>query len=1511
MNARHPYLLVLALLALFSMMLGERAVAQNCPRGMLNISGAASYVATPGIQALNLTHGFTIECWVLPAGLSPNAGIIDKGHGGFSAYGIFLGPDSEYTGVIRRGIPDSVTLQPADSFYNWHHIALVYRPGDSLYLFVDSVRVASRSARSILSIDSSTDSIRIGMSANGASFIGLIDEVRIWNTPRSLATIRANMFNVVPGTDTNLVLYYTFDDGEGLTRVHDFSGHGRDGFLRGPSVDLVTSNSPIRNAAPGWQLASRERQIVIRTLRCVGSFDTVIYVHNIGPRPDTITSYTFNHSLAFSSVSNFPIPLRADSSYYVPIDLHFEPGSGGSYDSVYNDSLFISSTNECGGILGIAVHASYDSVGLLFNPSVLAFDSVYNCLLPRIKTVTVTNVSLTDSVTLESPVIPSGSGLILLTQLPRRLAPGQTMIDTFELLPGKRGPLTVQAGIQLDKCSRIARLTVTGFRQQPELSLPRTIDFGAVPADLAGITRDTTILVTNTGNVDDAIQSVTSSDATLTILDGRENQFRAPGDTLQLHVRLHPKTCGHLTATLRMRGVLCATDTLAAISIDVVPPAPLIAPAIDVGRICPTGSVMTEMMVVNPNDRPVRLDSIGYSTYGVFFNPPLFPYRIPAGDSIQIEFLFQPQLDGDFVDTAYFQMSPCGTGIAVLRGSRGYPGLAFNAPVLSFGRGCDTTPIATSITLTNGTARSVTITDTIHYGSPRFNFAPFSLPVTLAPGESKQFAVRFKPHLGELDTGSFVFIGAEGCVAVTLPIRGSREIARAAWSPPSLEFDTVCHGTSKSLSVQLANLGIDTIDIKNVAISGVGFSLDSTPNSIGGKGTFTMIFNSTKPGEHNGVLTLTVDDCGTQFTLPLHATGGALPEIVLTDSLLNFDSVHVGDSVVRCITLKNPSCTPLHISIDTSGLVGFAVHEVPILLLARDSIQLCVTFRPFTNGSTDVTLNIASDSATGRTITLLGVGLSPNVLVVEQALDFGYVLRGAAKTLDVHLSNIGNEGAVISATKSQPEFTLSLPATLPASGADVIAVTFKPDPTTSLVLDTLLVRWSGHVDTVFLRGEGTDTGLLLSAHGIDFGDVHVTDSLSIPLYITATEGTPSVKSVMFMPPSMLRFSDSATVPHTITSDHDTLTLNLTYHPLLEVRDTARLIIEDDSARFDTVLLTGRGVEAHVQINPLWLKLQPVTIGDSNHQLITIRNIGTYPLFVTGLRIGPDFRADQNLPGVAIDPGSQRGYQMTFLPKRARTLTDTLYITTTSPDVIPPVILIGTGVYPLGEEPSFGYSVASTLTRAGDRIQIPVSIFGTRISKIDADSATLDVSFDPSMVLFHGTLAGPASLSTPKMRRLTDSTVEVTVAMDSFAVSPIFILDAEALLGPNPTSYIHVIASSPAADQAESKTDGLFQVADCGGPVHGVVFAGDYRVSRVAPNPTSSDLTISYQLGLDGPVTIDLYDPLGRVAKHIDGGSQKQGQHTASIDLSSLPAGRYVYRLTSLEYHEEGAVLVVR
>ncbi|HWF44441.1 MAG TPA: LamG domain-containing protein, partial [Candidatus Kapabacteria bacterium] len=302
MRHRKRCVIALAVLLLIPNMLH----AQSCSRNMLSIAGSRSYIAVPDAPALHLTHGFTIECWAKRSSFTHAAALIDKGNSMVSFFGLFADTGSVLFGSVHRSQNLRIYAPQIDSIETWHHLALVFQPNDSLYFYIDSFEVASvRTTISIL--DSSIDSLRIGASALGTSWIGSIDELRIWNIPRSLTAIRTNLFHTLAGNDSGLVLYYSFDDETESPIVHDFSGNKHDGYIRGLYADIVPSSAPMLDSSRGFRLASKELRLDIPPKRCVPSFDTVIHMHNVGTSPLIVNSMGFYRGQAFSIVTSFPL----------------------------------------------------------------------------------------------------------------------------------------------------------------------------------------------------------------------------------------------------------------------------------------------------------------------------------------------------------------------------------------------------------------------------------------------------------------------------------------------------------------------------------------------------------------------------------------------------------------------------------------------------------------------------------------------------------------------------------------------------------------------------------------------------------------------------------------------------------------------------------------------------------------------------------------------------------------------------------------------------------------------------------------------------------------------------------------------------------------------------------------------------------------------------------------------------------------------------------------------------
>ncbi len=94
----------------------------------------------------------------------------------------------------------------------WHHLAAT-RSGPAVLVYLDGIQVYSTTLPGMLA----TTALRLGapvLSANTTTtWDGRIDEVRVWNTARTLAQISEFRFCWVPCTSTGLLAYYRFDQG--------------------------------------------------------------------------------------------------------------------------------------------------------------------------------------------------------------------------------------------------------------------------------------------------------------------------------------------------------------------------------------------------------------------------------------------------------------------------------------------------------------------------------------------------------------------------------------------------------------------------------------------------------------------------------------------------------------------------------------------------------------------------------------------------------------------------------------------------------------------------------------------------------------------------------------------------------------------------------------------------------------------------------------------------------------------------------------------------------------------------------------------------------------------------------------------------------------------------------------------------------------------------------------------------------------------------------------------------
>lgn len=221
--------------------------------GTLNFDGTDDFVDVGNATALQLTGAVTYEAWVWTS--SSTNGYIFGRRSSDASNGMANDLVMKNDGTIRfRAASGGSIIHKAEGTTpindgQWHHVAGVFFPGDSVQVYVDGVLEDQITTSVINSINANSLPFQIGKPGGTATvtpFDGEIDEVRVWNTARTNAEINANMNSCLSGSEIGLVAYYNFEDGAGSSILSDLTLNANHGTLT--NMDTViswTSSSPL------------------------------------------------------------------------------------------------------------------------------------------------------------------------------------------------------------------------------------------------------------------------------------------------------------------------------------------------------------------------------------------------------------------------------------------------------------------------------------------------------------------------------------------------------------------------------------------------------------------------------------------------------------------------------------------------------------------------------------------------------------------------------------------------------------------------------------------------------------------------------------------------------------------------------------------------------------------------------------------------------------------------------------------------------------------------------------------------------------------------------------------------------------------------------------------------------------------------------------------------------------------------------------------------------------------
>lgn len=272
---------------------------------------------------------------------------------------------------------------------------------------------------------------------------------------------------------------------------------------------------------------------------------------------------------------------------------------------------------------------------------------------------------------------------------------------------------------------------------------------------------------------------------------------------------------------------------------------------------------------------------------------------------------------------------------------------------------------------------------------------------------------------------------------------------------------------------------------------------------------------------------------GTFSVGSLAVSTGLLPGFTLSDNLLNYNAITIGNSVSDTITISNPGTALLSISSISTNNTAFTVSPSSLLIPAGSSATLVVNFAPTQvsvySGILSLQTNYPSNPL--QTVSLHGSGLpvpTPVALSNPGFLSFGSVAVGDTTMLEFSVSNGGNGELIISNIESSNlaySLITSTSFSLQQNENHAVQVKFHPDAVTMFSAFVTVYTNAGNL-VVPINGTGSagyfnvvqatglpytilvDNVLIDSLFNLEFGDEVAVfdDTLCVGTGIAAGSG---------------------------------------------------------------------------------------------------------------------------------------------------------------------------------------------------------------------------------------------------------------------------------------------------------------------------------------------------------------------------------------------------------------------
>jgi hypothetical protein len=387
---------------------------------------------------------------------------------------------------------------------------------------------------------------------------------------------------------------------------------------------------------------------------------------------------------------------------------------------------------------------------------------------------------------------------------------------------------------------------------------------------------------------------------------------------------------------------------------------------------------------------------------------------------------------------------------------------------------------------------------------------------------------------------------------------------------------------------------------------------------------------------------------------------------------LTFTAANTGSGnavlTVSSIALENPADQDFTLSVEDSG--GGAL-SAPFFLNHNDFATVRVTYHPQRAEADSEGVIVSSNDALNPStrVALSGTGVVAGVEVQPSPIDLGRIRVGRHGEMEALIRNSGGAELLLSGVSlifGAPEWTLASPdvdlASLPSSPkrllpGESIRIVAGCDPT-ALGATTATIRIENQ------NGQPPrEVAALAQAYipphvatdpdpaAFDFGPVQLDAATSQaeqrsailkirnagndPLHITRLARATGTSAEFDFSPASFGVPIGPGEEAQLTVSLRPTSTGTKNGVILVDTDDPDIELDSVAGRF-AVLLSGRGVDPALGVEPASITFGDVTIGGTATRSITIRDLSADPLTITGIRFGSGSSGDFSLEGLPAD-----------------------------------------------------------------------------------------------------------------------------------------------------------------------------------------------------------------------------------------------------------------------------------